>query len=193
MKKFLLGFALCLPLLMKGQTSHIIPAPLSMELKNGSFIINENVAIRTQSSDKAVQNVLAFFKNYVKDITGFELSDKVGKSQIIDFQLEKINDIGEEGYTLSVTPLSILIKANTPKGLFYGVQTLMQTLPFIRTNQVPQIPCMEIKDAPRFAWRGFMLDVSRHFFSIETIKEVLDIMATYKMNTFHWHLTDGTG
>ena len=191
-KFFLL--ALCLPIFICAQPApHIIPAPLSMELKNGSFLIDENVSIKADAKDKATADVAHFFTNYVKEITGISLSHTALKSKTIEFKLEKINEIGEEGYTLSVTPLSILIKANTPKGLFYGVQTLMQTLPFIRTNQVPQIPCMDIKDAPRFAWRGFMLDVSRHFFSTEMIKEVIDIMANYKMNVFHWHLTDGTG
>ncbi len=195
MKKILLIWALTLPVFLTAQqqTPAIIPHPLSIEMKPGSFMVDETVTISTRSRDKAVIDVMAFFKNYIKDITGIALSDKVAKGKTIEFQLEKISDIGEEGYTLSVTPGAIVIKANTPKGLFYGVQTLMQTLPFIRTNQVPKIPCMEIKDAPRFAWRGFMLDVSRHFFSVETIKGVLDIMASYKMNTFHWHLTDGTG
>jgi hexosaminidase len=194
MKNILFIWALSLPVFLKAQqTPAIIPHPLSMEVRNGSFLIDENVTIRTLSTDKALLNTITFFKNYIKDITGVALSDKAAKGRTIEFKLEKLSDIGEEGYTLSVTPGNIFIKANTPKGLFYGVQTLIQTLPFIRTNQVPQIPCMEIKDTPRFAWRGFMLDVSRHFFSTETIKGILDIMASYKMNTFHWHLTDGAG
>jgi hexosaminidase len=194
MKNILFIWALSLPVFLKAQqTPAIIPHPLSMEVRNGSFVIDKNVTIRTLSTDKAVLNAIVFFKNYIKDITGVAFSDKAAKDRTIEFKLEKLSDIGEEGYTLSVTPDNIFIKANTPKGLFYGVQTLIQTLPFIRTNQVPQIPCMEIKDTPRFAWRGFMLDVSRHFFSTETIKGVLDIMASYKMNTFHWHLTDGAG
>jgi hexosaminidase len=194
MKNLILICFMCLSFLAKAQqTPPIIPHPLSMEVKNGSFLIDNNVSIRTLSKDKAVADVMRFFTNYVKQITGVSLPQNVVKNKSIEFKIEKISEIGEEGYTLSVTPLSIVIKANTSKGLFYGVQSLMQTLPFIRTNQVPQIPCMEIKDTPRFAWRGFMLDVSRHFFSIEMIKEVIDIMASYKMNVFHWHLTDGPG
>ncbi len=194
MKYLILIFFLSVSFSSKAQqTPNIIPQPLSMEVKNGNFLIDENVSIKTLSTDKSVADVIAFFTKYVKQITGFSLSQKVVKSKIIEFKIEKTSEIGEEGYTLSVTPKSILIKANTPKGLFYGVQTLIQTLPFIRTNQVPQIPCMDIKDSPRFAWRGFMLDVSRHFFSTEMIKEVIDIMSSYKMNVFHWHLTDGTG
>ena len=86
------------------------------------------------------------------------------KSKKIEFSIEKVNEVGEEGYTIAVSPKSILVKANTGKGLFYAIQSLVQTLPFIRTNDVVQIPCMEIKDYPRFKWRGLMLDVSRHFF-----------------------------
>ncbi len=193
MKSLILLQFLCLPFLLNAQQiPHIIPHPLSMEVKNGHFLIDNNVSIKSNIQDKATADVVRFFTNYVKQITGFALSQTAVKSKTIEFKIEKISEIGEEGYTLSVTPNRIVIKANTSKGLFYGVQTLIQTLPFTRTNQVPQIPCLEIKDTPRFAWRGFMLDVSRHFFAPDMVKEVIDIMSSYKMNTFHWHLTDGT-
>lgn len=196
MKKLIFLFLFLLPFILKAQQQTpliIIPHPLSMEVKNGSFLIDDNVSVKTLSTDKAVTDVVQFFTNYVKQTTGVSLVQNAVKNKTIEFKIETISDIGDEGYTLSVTPLSILVKANTSKGLFYGAQSLMQTLPFVRTNQTPQIPCMDIKDMPRFAWRGFMLDVSRHFFSVETIKGILDIMANYKMNVFHWHLTDGTG
>lgn len=192
MKKIFSLYFICLTFLIKAQqVPPIIPQPLSIDVKNGYFLIDPNVSVKTSSKDKAVADIMRFFTNYVKNITGFDLSEKAGKSKVIEFQIEKINDIGEEGYMLSVMPNRILIKANTSKGLFYGVQSLIQTLPFVRTNQTPQIPCMEVKDNPRFAWRGFMLDVSRHFFAPDMIKEVIDIMSLYKMNVFHWHLTDG--
>ena len=193
MKSLILLQFLCLPFLLNAQqTPHIIPQPLSMEVKNGHFLIDKNVYIKANFKDKATADVVRFFTNYVRQTTGFSLSGNAVKSKVIEFKIEKISEIGEEGYTLLVKPNSILIKANTSKGLFYGVQTLIQTLPFTRTNQVPQIPCLEIKDSPRFAWRGFMLDVSRHFFAPDMIKEVIDLLASYKMNVFHWHLTDGT-
>lgn len=195
MKNSLFLSFLCLPFFIKAQqTPHIIPQPISMELKSGHFLIDENTVIKMSGNDKETADVARFFSDYVKQVTGFSLAmNNLAKSKIFDFKIEKINEIGEEGYTISVTPTSVVVKANTSKGLFYAVQTLIQTLPFVRTNQVAQIPCMEIKDYPRFQWRGLMLDVSRHFFAPELVKEFIDLLALYKMNVFHWHLTDGTG
>lgn len=129
----------------------------------------------------------------MKRVTGFELNNTRTSGKEIVFSIEKIKEIGDEGYLLSVNPKEIHIKANTSKGLFYGVQSLLQTLPFSRTNDLVQIPSMEIKDYPRFQWRGMMLDVSRHFASPELVKEFIDLLAAYKMNVFHWHLVDGAG
>jgi hexosaminidase len=94
---------------------------------------------------------------------------------------------------LNVTPKSITISANTHRGLIYGIQSLLQTLPAIRTNAALQVPCLEIVDYPRFAYRGMHLDVSRHFFGPEFVKTYIDLIASYKMNTFHWHLVDDQG
>lgn len=97
--------------------------------------------------------------------------------------------LGSEGYKLAVSPSSITIKANQLSGLFYGVQTLRQLFP----PGVIEIPAVEITDWPRFPWRGIMLDVGRHFFSVDFIKHLLDVMAFHKLNVFHWHLTEDQG
>ena len=107
--------------------------------------------------------------------------------------ISKIDGIGKEGYKLNVTDKGITISANTDKGIFYGIQTLLQTMPAIRTNQKLEIPGLTITDYPRFQWRGMMLDVSRHFYSTEAVKKYIDLLATYKMNVFHWHLADAEG
>jgi hexosaminidase len=107
--------------------------------------------------------------------------------------------LGAEGYELIVTTNSAVIRAPEPAGLFYGTVTLAQLLPpevFARSTASGvkwSLPCVEIKDQPRFKWRGMMLDVGRHFFKIEDIKPLLDAMALHKLNTFHWHLTDDQG
>ncbi len=93
-----------------------------------------------------------------------------------------------EAYTLDITTDSISIKAGSEKGIYYAHQTLIQL-----DEQGHELPCLHIEDQPRFGYRGFMLDVSRHFFSVEEVKKMLDIMARYKMNVFHWHLTDDQG
>ena len=107
--------------------------------------------------------------------------------------------LGEEGYELSVTTNGVVIRAPESAGLFYGVQSLLQLLPpevFARKKVGDvkwQIPCVEIQDRPRFAWRGMMLDVSRHFFNKHEVEQILDAMAMHKMNRFHWHLVDDQG
>ncbi|HOW45832.1 MAG TPA: family 20 glycosylhydrolase [Candidatus Aminicenantes bacterium] len=98
--------------------------------------------------------------------------------------------VGDEGYFLRITPLDIVLKAARPGGLFYGVQTLRQLLMASPPGMPPSLPCLEIVDRPRYAWRGFMLDCCRHFFPKEFIKKCLDEMALFKLNRFHWHLTD---
>ncbi|MGV3540317.1 MAG: beta-N-acetylhexosaminidase, partial [Rufibacter sp.] len=107
--------------------------------------------------------------------------------------------LGKEGYTLNVTSKEILIQANAPNGWFYGIQTLLQLLPAsieskrLQSQSSWAIPAVTIEDYPRFAWRGLMVDVSRHFFPKDIIKAYIDQMAKYKLNTFHWHLTDNQG
>ena len=104
------------------------------------------------------------------------------------FKLDEKSGIPAEGYTLTVTKKGVKAVASTPAGLFYARQSLEQM-------KAPDgsVPCVEIYDWPRFSWRGFHLDVSRHFMSVEEIKQELDILASYKINTFHWHLTDDQG
>ncbi len=123
-----------------------------------------------------------------------------GQDTVIELQIQELynKEMSEEGYFLTVSPDHILIKANRPAGLFYGIQTLLQLMPteIFGAKLFPggfKIPCVEIKDFPRFAWRGMHLDVSRHFFPPAFIKEYIDLMASHKYNVFHWHLTDDQG
>ncbi len=107
--------------------------------------------------------------------------------------------LGAEGYYLSVTPEAVLIRANQPAGLFYGIQTLLQLLPKEIESKATvnrtswSIPCVTITDYPRFGWRGLMLDVSRHFFTKQEVKGFIDQMVKYKFNLLHMHLTDDEG
>ena len=107
--------------------------------------------------------------------------------------------IGLEGYSLEISTSKVLVTANGPAGIFYGVQTFLQLLPkeienkTIQSQVKWQVPVVMIKDYPRFPWRGIMLDVSRHFFSKEYVKEYIEQLARYKFNRFHFHLTDDNG
>lgn len=174
------------------QKVSIIPQPVSVQMNTGIFTIDAKTIIKF-NGNKELNAASNFLTSALKNIAGYEL--KVNKLGIknINLTIEKIAVIGEEGYQLNVSPTTIIIKANTKAGIIYGIQSLLQTLPAIRTNESLQIPCMSITDYPRFKYRGMHLDVSRHFFGPEVIKEYIDLMAAYKMNTFHWHLVDDQG
>lgn len=183
-------FLLILALSQYGN-AQLIPAPAQKEMKPGKFIFDQTVSISFEN--KATKKLAHYFQQHVEKLSGIQLPiNKSGKKKIV-FKIDKKSDLSKEGYRLKVTTNKVEVTAPAYAGLFYGVQTMLQYFPGIRTNETLELPRMEITDEPAFAWRGMMLDVSRHFFSVETIKEVLDLMAFYKLNTFHWHLTDNEG
>ena len=120
-----------------------------------------------------------------------------GKAKGFLFMLDK--SLGEEAYTIEITPSKAMVKASAFPGFFYAIQTLYQLLPvqIYGKHPVPEaswrIPAVTIRDEPRFRYRGFMVDSGRHFFSVDEIKKVIDMMAIYKMNRLHWHLTEDQG
>ncbi|HUC80717.1 MAG TPA: family 20 glycosylhydrolase [Flavisolibacter sp.] len=182
-----------IPFLCFAQQANIIPQPVSLQMGSGSFVIDNNTTLKFNPTAKDLKAAAAFFASSIKNISGISLAANAKKSKAIELKLAKTEGIGPEGYLLNVTPTSINITANTKAGIVYGLQTLVQILPAIRTNAVLQVPVMKVKDYPRFGWRGMHLDVSRHFFSPELVKQYIDLLAAYKMNRFHWHLTDDQG
>lgn len=185
------------------QDIHIIPQPVEMQRQAGVFTLKSDMAIGTNTNSAENQRVAKLFAEKVATATGFKLSASTNKSanqSAVNFSINATPNptIGNEGYTLEVTPQKVILTANTEGGLFYGVQTLLQLLPKDIDNQSVisakwEMPCVKITDYPRFAWRGLMLDVSRHFFPKEDVKRYIDHMARFKYNTFHWHLTDDEG
>ncbi len=185
----------------------VIPQPVSVRFKAGSFLLNPETAVI--SADKNSADVAVFLSELLHHDYGYSLENKSHKVLLpsvntkagIELNINKKanNSLGDEGYTLKVTPQKIILSANKPQGLFYGVQTLIQLLPpkdnyYAQTKKIQfKIPCVTIIDYPRFGYRGMMLDVSRHFFSKEFVKKFIDEMAKYKFNVFHWHLTDDQG
>jgi hexosaminidase len=131
--------------------------------------------------------------NAVATLTGKNM--RIGQSSKKQVKLEFVKEqqLGEEGYHITVTTTAISIAANNRKGIMYGIQSLLQLFPAARTNAAIEIPCTEITDYPRFTWRGMHLDVSRHFFGPELIRDYIDLLYRYKINTFHWHLVDDQG
>jgi len=193
-KKLLIIFILLLPFLgMAQQVINIIPEPVSISVEDGRFIIDRNTSIIFNVKENDLLHSANFFKAFIKNISGYSLPVNVKKSKSIVLEIKNTDKIGDEGYLLDVSPNLIKIIANKKEGIVYGMQSLFQTLPQIRTNAELDVPCMKITDYPRFKWRGMHLDVSRHFFSPDMIREFIDLMSAYKFNTFHWHLCDAQG
>ncbi len=179
----------------------IIPEPVSVKQGSGYFKLPAAVIIEAGTQPELKQTV-ALVKDRLSAIAGSKVSIvNASADATIRFVLNKANDelIGKEGYRLSVTAKSIVITANKPAGIFYGVQSLLQLFPkeiegkTLAKNVQWTVPVVEITDVPRFGWRGLMFDVSRHFFTKAEVKQFIDDMVRYKYNLLHLHLTDDEG
>jgi len=179
----------------------IIPEPVLITKNTGMYNLPANVTIETSSQDDLKESI-EILKTKLSVPTGFKVSIKgTPASSSIKLVLNKTTDaaIGDEGYKLSVTPTSVVIKANKPAGIFYGTQTLLQLLPKEVESKVVvkdikwQAPCVEITDYPRFKWRGLMFDVSRHFFTKKEVMQYIDAMVKYKYNILHLTLANDEG
>jgi hexosaminidase len=179
----------------------IIPAPQKMEIRPGQFQIAP--ATRINIDELSVETA-QYLAAKLRAATGYPFpictNDEPLKGVIQLTTKGAKAELGPEGYELDVAPEIVSIKAPTQAGLFYGVQTLLQLFPpeILTNSKVTnvnwEIPFgAHIEDQPRFKWRGFMLDCSRHFFAKDEVKHVLDDMALHKLNMFHWHLTDDQG
>jgi hexosaminidase len=177
---------------------NLIPQPVDLQVSPGTFLMTAATMI---SYDKPEGRAIADMLSEKMSVSaGYKLKTVQGTTGNIQFNLNTTPDqkIGTEGYTLVSTDKSIIIRANKPAGLFYGMNTLLQLLPKEiegkKTAHVSwTVPVVKISDYPRFAWRGLMLDVSRNFFTKEEVKQYIDDMARFKFNVFHWHLTDDNG
>lgn len=206
MKKLSLAFCCCfVSFLMFGQTAKntlaIIPEPVKTVIKPGQFILPKYVTIQAPLT-KDVVLVTDYLKKKLTSAAGAMVTLKGNSAApaAIKLLLNKKADtvLGKEGYHLWVGAKGVVISANGAAGLFYGVQTLIQLLPKeIESTEVQHVkwvaPCVDITDYPRFGWRGLMLDVSRHFFTKEEVKQYIDQMVRYKFNLLHMHLTDDEG
>lgn len=174
---------------------HIIPEPERITQQTGEFVLNPNTLFIIDND--TLDAVAGYFKYKIKQSTGYQLADgQEAERNYIRLALDTTLNLKEEGYKLSVLPEGIWVRSQSPQGIFYGMQTVMQLLPAeIESGQVINniawvMPCVEIEDEPAYSYRGMMLDVSRHFHDVAFVKKQLDIMAMFKLNRFHWHLTN---
>lgn len=170
----------------------IIPAPVSLKKSTGEFVLSRET---TLLADSVTNKAVVFLHDYLlnKAMLKVKLKPNVAKGSANSIVLTSkgADNLPEGGYNLTITPQQVTV---TGKGasLFYGIQSLIQLIPADK-GAVAKLPCLQINDYPRFGYRGLMLDVARHFFSVEFVKKYIDLMAAYKLNNFHWHLTDDQG
>ncbi len=179
-----------------GAQGNLIPEPVSATWGKGFFTINSKTAIVTENVSEQ-KKLCVLLDAYLKHSTGLSLYDSTvtRKKNSIQLRLNKDPEkvIGNEGYHLEITENNVILTANKSDGLFNGIQTLIQLVPDRSEGSTFKLPVGSVTDYPRFAWRGLMLDASRHFFSVEEVKKFIDEMVRYKFNLFHWHLTDDQG
>ncbi|MDE7461442.1 MAG: beta-N-acetylhexosaminidase [Paramuribaculum sp.] len=172
-------------------TTPLVPKPASVTEISGEFRFSSPTTYSVPAyAGDSVAHVFNLLKADLEKGAGTTFTPATGKAEI---NLTLNPDLGPEAYLLSVNPQGITAAASRPAGFFYALQTLRQLLPFTTQTAPATLPCLEIADAPRFGWRGFMLDEGRHIFGKDEVKKVLDMMAAYKMNRFHWHLTEDQG
>lgn len=182
---------------------NIVPYPNHLTTQRGEFVFTNKCKLLLSSNlDEASKKVAQQFANDLQVASQITLPvEEFQKEGLLDSYIAFVHqsELATEAYKLAVTPKSITIKASSAAGFFYGVQSLKQLLPLSIYTKKPvlntkwSLPCIKIDDAPRFQYRGMLLDVGRHFFSVDEIKKYIDILAVHKVNTFHWHLTEDQG
>jgi hexosaminidase len=180
----------------------IIPAPASIAPREGNFTFTPKTRITLNTLNDETRLAADFLASMVNRVSGFSVpvsgGTRASRNTVAMF-IDAEAGTGKEGYNLTVTSKGIAIKAETAAGLFYAVQTIRQLLPAEVESLSPvqsiklTVPACEIKDNPRFVYRGMHLDVGRHMFPMEYVKRYIDMIALHKMNTFHWHLTEDQG
>lgn len=182
---------------------NLIPKPVSMEIADGSFTLSPAAAIYVSPPSDELREIGQYLAERLRISTGYELpvleaAGPAGDGHILLTAAGSDPELGQEGYTLSVMPRQITATASSPSGLFHAVQTIRQLLPVaVDSSEIQNgpwiLPAVEITDYPRYEWRGAMLDVARHFFGVEDVKRFIDLMALYKLNRLHLHLSDDQG
>ena len=180
--------ALCLAACGTASDDAVIPHPASVEELPGSFRIHAPMALSVEAPVEAAEALTGYLKTTPLPIDTAE-PDAAKNYLRLELSDDERIPASEEGCVLSVRPAGITIAARGEAGLFYGLQTLLQ----LHEQFGSRIPAQRIVDAPRFAYRGLHLDVSRNFFDKEFVKKQLRMMASLKLNRLHWHLTDGAG
>ena len=175
----------------------VVPLPDRIDgIKDADFKLKGTTLVDYPTGNRDMERNAAMLSRYVEDLTGMHLSTRpvnTGNNYgCISLQLDP-KMTGDEDYRITVTSRSVIISGKTPAGVFYGIQTLRKSIPVVGKVDLVLLPAAQVAGSPRFGYRGMHLDCSRHFFSVETVKRYIDIMALHGMNRLHWHFTDDQG
>ena len=186
-------FSSCTPTVK--QEIAILPTPVSLTEQSGSFVLKDGMKIGV--SDQSLFPAAGYLQEILRNVISSSVEVTTDKSQV-DMYFQLKDTVGKpSSYKLESTPEYIRVEATDYSGIISAITTIRQLLPATievqGEKQNYSIPVVQIEDAPRFEWRGFMLDASRHFWNKKEVKHVLDLMSLYKLNKFHWHLSDDQG
>ncbi|AZA50913.1 beta-N-acetylhexosaminidase [Chryseobacterium carnipullorum] len=186
MRRFLFVFSVLFFSVFSAQTKpNLVPYPQSVEFSKGEFILSNTTAVKGNEKSFEYQFFLkSLNKNYQLDLSK---NERTHGTDVIFVSVDKDK---KEDYEINVAENFMSVIGKDDAGLFHGIQTMLQ---LIQNSKDGKIPAVKIKDYPKFAWRGMHLDVCRHFFNVDEVKQYIDYLAMYKLNTFHWHLTDDQG
>ena len=190
-------FTACRPAATVKGNLDVIPQPQEIVLARDttSFIIDRSTTIVYPATNEKMHRTADFLATFIKEMTGTEVrvSDKEKSSNAIILAVD--STMGHpEGYKLQITPEKVLLTGGSEAGVFYGIQTIHKALPILKDGkEAAALPAGTVTDFPRFRYRGFMIDVGRHFFPVSYLKQMIDLMALHNINYFHWHLTEDQG
>ena len=190
-------FTACRPAATVKGNLDVIPQPQEIVLARDTtpFIIDRSTTIVYPATNEKMHRTADFLATFIKEMTGTEVrvSDKEKSSNAIILAVD--STMGHpEGYKLQITPEKVLLTGGSEAGVFYGIQTIHKALPILKDGKVAAaLPAGTVTDFPRFRYRGFMIDVGRHFFPVSYLKQMIDLMALHNINYFHWHLTEYQG
>ncbi|MEI3466114.1 MAG: beta-N-acetylhexosaminidase [Bacteroides fragilis] len=190
-------FTACRPAATVKGNLDVIPQPQEIVLARDTtpFIIDRSTTIVYPATNEKMHRTADFLATFIKEMTGTEVrvSDKEKSSNAIILAVD--STMGHpEGYKLQITPEKVLLTGGSEAGVFYGIQTIHKALPILKNGKVAAaLPAGTVTDFPRFRYRGFMIDVGRHFFPVSYLKQMIDLMALHNINYFHWHLTEDQG
>ena len=192
-----LGLALALgsiaPLKAASPSVNLTPTPKEISVGEGSLVLPQAFTVKADGLSQEMAAEITKFASALKASTGIEIGQG---PELITVGTD--SSIAPEGYSLNVTADGIEIKASSAAGLYYAFQTIKKVLPAnvaagVMIDGQYSLPVIQVNDEPRYPWRGMEIDCARHFFELDELKKMIDVMATYKMNRFHWHLTDDQG